>query len=262
MATGPVLSSKWGSLSAALLASIYPVDFRGYRIDGPEVQAPPSEATIELTANWQSPFENSGAHAKLPGLLDLLQTGAAGSAVEETFGKGAGGGIAADVKEWTRKSLDEGVGRTSLTKLNSQQAYTGTAPVKFPVTLHFRAYSDPESEVHAPIDQLSRWVLPKSLALNGAILSAVINLRDGLGAIKALMPSEAPQLVGLKLGRYTFAPLVIESLSYPMTGPRGRKGELLAVPVTLMLASLTALDAEDWGRARMNQPARLFSNQA
>jgi hypothetical protein len=60
-----VLSSDWGGLSPHLLAAFYPVamerqgDTRSFRRVGDIVVAAPiSDASMEQTANWTSPFEN------------------------------------------------------------------------------------------------------------------------------------------------------------------------------------------------------------
>ena len=147
-----------------------------------------------------------------------------------------------------------------MTKLNSTQVFTGAGPVKIPLTIHFRAYDDPRAEVQAPIDQLSRWVLAQSLAETGPILNVLKGLSGSRSAVEALLPSKAPQLVGLKYGGYTFSPLIIESLSQPITVPRTSDGAPLHVQVQMTLSSLTALDSEDWTRARQGKPTKLFNN--
>lgn len=260
-----VLSSKWGGLNASLLATLYPVNQQGYPLaDEVSVVAPPTEGNIELSANWQSPFEQSGTESKAPFIMQMLQSGTLQSYAETILGKGSdeGGGdgwkarLSQEVTDFSR----DGQGRSGMTKLNSTQIFTGAAPIKIPLTLHFRAFDDPEREVQAPIDQLARWTLARELAPNGNLVQAVQNFRAGKGFLKSLLPSLSPQLVAFRYGGYTFAPLVIESMSHPITVPRTSDGAMLHVAVQLSLASLTAIDANDWSRARSGRPTQLFNN--
>jgi len=258
--TTDVLSSKWTGLNPALLAAIFPVSAKGVAEPGPSVVAPPTEGNLELTANWQSPFEQTGAESKLPALTAMAQTGVLGSYAPLLTGIGSDSGLLAKLAQELTNFSQEAQGRSGMTKLNSTQVFTGAAPIKIPLTLHFRAFDNPAAEVQAPIDQLAQWTLARQLAANGSLVSAIQALRDGKGFLKALLPSEAPQMVGLRYGGYTFAPLVIESMSHPLTLPRSSAGEALHVAVQIMLASLSALDRNDWVRARNGQPTQLFNN--
>ena len=260
-----VLSSKWSGLSPHLLATIYPVNQQGYPLpDETSVVSPPTEGNIELTANWQSPFEQSGVENKAPFISQMLQSGTLQSYAETFLGKGSdeGGGngwkarLSQDITDYSR----DGQGRSGMTKLNSTQIFTGAAPIKIPLTLHFRAFDNPDAEVQAPIDQLARWTLARQLAPNGNLVQAIQNFTQGQGFLKSLLPSLSPQMVALRYGGYTFAPLVIESMSHPITVPRTSDGAMLHVAVQITLASLTALDAGDWTRARRSQPTQLFNN--
>lgn len=260
IASTPMLGSKWGGLSKSLLATIFPVDSMGAMAPGAQVFAPPTEGNVELSANWQSPFENSGAESKIPAIAGMLQTGTLQSYAETLLGKGANDGYAARLSQEITEFSRDAQGRSGMTKLNSTQVFTGAAPIKIPLTLHFRAFDDPRAEVQAPLDQLARWTLANQLAANGSLVSAVQAFTAGQGFLKALLPSRAPQLVGLQFGGYTFSPMVIESMSHPITVPRNSAGDMLHVVVQITLASLTALDQEDWSRARQGKPTQLFNN--
>lgn len=260
-----VLSSKWGKLNPRLLAALYPVDREGYPASDPAgdlvmVVAPPLEGSIELSGNWQSAFEQAGAEAKAPTIMAMLQTGQLQSYAEAIFGAGndatLAGRISLEITEFSRA----GQGRTGMTKLNSTQIFTGAAPVKISMTLNFRAFDDTDAEVQQPVDQLCRWVLAKDLAPNGGLAQAIINFREGKGALKALLPSEAPPLLALRYGGYTFSPMALENVSRTLTGPRTSDGGLLNESVQITLSSLTALDQNDWVRARAGQPTRMFNN--
>jgi hypothetical protein len=261
-----VLSSKWTGLSKHLLATIFPVSADGSPDTGPEVVAPPTDATLEATAGWQSPFEGSGPEARAPAIMAMLQSGAPQSYVQ-SLAKLQGSGPVSDFIADLVKSGAAAVtafsksaqGRSGMTKLNSTQVFIGAPPVKLPMTLHFRAFDNPAAEVRAPVDQLWAWFLARKLAPDGAIVSAGKALSSG-DVVSALMPSEAPQMVGFRFGGFTFAPMVIESLSQPLTVSRGTDGEALHVAVNITLATLTALDADDWRRAREGKPTLLFNN--
>lgn len=261
---GRVLQSLWSGLNPRLLATIYPVNPQGLALaDEPSVAAPITDGNIELSANWQSPFEQSGPETKAPAIMSMLQSGTLESYVIPILGKAAPGQdagfgtrLAAEIVDFSRNAQ----GRTGMTKLNSTQAFTGAPPVKLPFTMHFRAFRDTKTEVEDPVDQLARWMLAQELAPNGSIVSAVEAYRQGRGFLKALLPSRVPQMVGLSYGGYTFSPMVIESMTRPITVPRASDGGALHMQVQVMLATLTALDEGDWRRARAGKPTRLFNN--
>ena len=51
------LTSKWTGLHKSLLARIFSVKPNGLSDDGPVVVGPLTDTNVELTANWQSPFD-------------------------------------------------------------------------------------------------------------------------------------------------------------------------------------------------------------
>jgi hypothetical protein len=264
------LSSKWTGLNQNLLAALYAVDQAGTPVDGPFVIGPITDGNIELTANWQSPFEQSGPDSSMPAIAQAAQSGVAESYVDLALGRDNDSalskalnllspGLVADIRRSATGASREAQGRTGMTKLNSTQVFTGAAPVKIPLTMHFRAFSNPETEVQSPINQLARWVLARELAPQSFVAAAVQNSRDGKSAISVLLPSQAPTMVALAYGGFTFAPLVIESMTHALTGPRASDGALLHAAVQLSLSTLTAMDQGDWTRARQGQPIRLFN---
>ncbi len=127
-----------------------------------------------------------------------------------------------------------------MTKLNSTQVFNGMAPAKISLTAHFRAIRDARSEVEAPLHQLIQWALPQELAKDGPLAETV---RAG---DPSLYPSRIPQIIGMSYANMQLLPLVIESIPYPMSGPRDRNGLLLSAQVALQLSTLSAIDANDW----------------
>jgi hypothetical protein len=251
------LKSKWDGLSKHLLARFYPVEritqgegknqtSRWEQItDQAEVHAPITDGTADHTANWNSPFENMGMDQRFSSFSALLQSGSlepvaniidgVRSAINGFFNEQG----STDAATNQAKALE---GKTGVTKLNSMQIYNGSPPSKITVTVHFRAYSDPYEEVERPINQLIKWALPRHLAYEGAVGTALRgNWKD-----LSLYPSQTPQIIAMKYAGMLFSPLVIESAPYTITGPRDSKGFLLSAQMQLTLGALTAIDAEDW----------------
>lgn len=262
---GQALGSKWVGLSPHLLGHIYPVDGGGTRISAePEVFGPISEATIEMAANWQSPFEQTGPESKAPAFAALVQSGAVTPLLASLFN------LSQDKKDANfvqRMAAELGngassmAGRSGMTKINAMQIFAGAPPMKLNLTMHFQAFADGASEVQAPVDQLARWHLSKKLAANGALVNAINAVKSGGNLLQALFPSVAPSLVGFQFRGFYMAPMVIESMSHPLNPPCDAKGNPIEMSVQLGLATFTSLDAGDWQRMRSGRPISLFNNQ-
>ncbi len=247
--SNPPLGSRWGGLSPALIATFFAVKklpsenketIRWVRdMSQPEVVAPLTDGHMETTLNWQSPFENVGPDQKFSSLSAMLQAGGFASVLSSL--QAAFPDLQAlNSAKSAAQSLE---GRTNITKLNSTQIFSGMAPIKINVTAHFRAYQDADLEVRKPMNQLMSWALPQELAKDGPVAGAV-------AGHMAVFPSRVPQIIGMKYGDMLFAPIVIESIPYPITGPRSQGGILMQAASNLQLATLTALDAKDWETAR------------
>ena len=252
----PALGSDWGGLSPHLIATFFAVKkgvsdnkrtIRWERdLDQPEVFAPLTDGNAETTLNWQSPFENVGPDQKFSSFSALVQAGGFTSLIaslQALMPKGSLDGVAKIAKDLE--------GRSNFTKLNSTQVFTGMAPIKISVTAHFRAMKDAKAEVRDPMDQLVAWALPKSIAQDGVAVQA-------LGGSSGVFASEVPQIIGMKYADMLWAPIVIESIPYPLTGPRDRNGTLTHSAMPLQLATLTGLDNKtDWAGMRAS---RNFAN--
>lgn len=239
----PQLGSDWGGLSPHLIATFYalkPADSDGTRYERdanqPVVLAPITDGNVETTVSWQSAFENIGPDQKLGTLSAMLQSGGFTSLLEALKERFSGfAGVVGSI-ERIAKDME---GRSSFTKLNSTQVFNGMPPLKIAVTAHFRAWSDARREVQAPMNKLMDWALPRKLA-DDVPASAVRNM--------SMNPwqSVRPTVIAMKYAGMLFSPIVIESIPYPLTGPRDRAGNLSHASITLSLASLTALDSADW----------------
>lgn len=254
-------NTQWTGLNPHLIAKIFPVDNKGNRIDGKEVHAPLADgATIEISMNWQSPFENSGAESVTPALTQMLQSGALSSIFNAIEGQAESSGLIAQantflaqfdeigsissVSEWSSKYE----GKTGMTKLNSTQIFTGAMPVRISCSAIFRAFKDPVNEVERPVSQLFQWTLPKHLQSDGIIAGLISGGTEGL--ISGLFPSDVPQMIGIQYKGRTLAPLVIESISEPMDSPIDSDGNYVSMEIPLTIASLTALDKDDWSSSK------------
>jgi hypothetical protein len=248
--TANVLSSDWTGLSRHLLAVFYPVrkagegpDARWERVpDSVEVQAPITDGQIEQTQNWTSPFENQTADAKLSTLSSMFQVGGFGAILNALGQKFEKDSVGANLIGQLSGEAAKLAGLTSVTKLNSTQVFTGSPPLKLSFAAHFRALFDPTAEVQAPINMLTAWALPKKLAPDGVVSNV---LMDGAG-IRTVYASEAPQIIGMVYANQLFKPMVIESVSRPLTAPLDRDGRYISASLQMTIASLTALDRDDW----------------
>lgn len=246
-----VLSSLWDGLSDHLIATFYAVESgegaSWSRTPGePTVQAPLTEATIDVQLQWQSPFENSGAEAGVPTLAAMLQSGAFQPVIDATIGA-----VMPDTSSNLKSQLAAFEGRTGITKLNSTQVFNGMPPVRITCTALFRAWRDGRTEVDAPVDQLMRWALPTALSPDGSILArAAETARGDMGLVDAAMPSLSPTKVAMRYKGRTYCPLVIESIGFPLSSPVNSTGNFVQVAVSITLCTLTAIDRTDWENAK------------
>lgn len=245
-------SDSFTGINKHLVASLYPMkrqgdDFSLWVRDDSQTpfEAPVTQATLEMAANWASPFEGAGVEAKWSGLAQMAQAGMLKDVIHAIGGNippenERTKGFVADVEESAKKL----VGRTGQTLLNSYQVYSGSPPVKIQITVFLRAWSSPTREVEEPLKRLQSWVLPRKLAKDGVITNIIKN-----GAsLLSLMPSETPTIVGLSYKNRLFQPLVIESCSDPIgaDAPISRYGNRVSAVVNLTLCSLTAFDKASW----------------
>jgi hypothetical protein len=255
-ASGNVLQSDWTGLSPHLIARFYPVmrtdpgngkPSTWVRVpDSVEVRAPITEASIEGTFNWTSPFENTGADQSFSAISAMLQTGALAPIlgfISQSLADVPGGSYLQPSVESVRNAAKGLEGKSSVTKLNSTQVFNGAPPMKVSLTVHFRALKDARAEVERPLNQLMSWAVPQELAADGPVLT-LARLGD-----PSLYPSKIPQIIGMQYADMQLLPLVIESAPYPLGGPRDKNGTLLSAQSALQLSTLSALDARDWAAA-------------
>lgn len=240
------LSSDWGALSPHLIASFWEVDRDGNKKPDAETvvkAAVTDDAALEVTLNWQSPFEQAGPETKAPTLFAMLQSGLATDILDSA----TGGKREADGNSKALRLLQQFEGRTGITQLNSTQVFNGMPPIRIPMTLLFRAWRDPLTEVEYPFDQLMEWALPIELAKDSTLLMNALDAVQGSkNWIEAVLPSQAPNLLAFHYKGRTFAPMVIESISQPLTAPVDSSGRFVELTVQITVASLAAIDRKYW----------------
>ncbi|MDK4688657.1 hypothetical protein [Kingella negevensis] len=242
VAGGRTETSNWGSIHPDLIAQFKQIDAKGTET-GVAFAALVKDGSVSQSIDWQSPFEEMTADKKNPNIgvfSQFTQTGLLGELAQSMGGEQQGG--------WQKLAdfSDSHAGRSGMTKLNSRQVYTGHAPLKIEMTLIFRAWQDPQSEVITPFTALQRMAYPAKIAAN--VLDETVNGTRENGVSSAastiLFPSEAPKFVRLTYKGETYPPLVIESIGKPLDAPYSPMGDLfLEVPVSLQ--SYQSLDFAD-----------------
>jgi hypothetical protein len=105
-----------------------------------------TDGSMEITSNYNSPFESSNPENKLPNLMAMIQSGQlaanVGSAIGVPFL-----GLADSALSSFQKTLDTLDGKSNLTKVNSTQIFVSTAPIKITLTLFFQAWANAKTEV-------------------------------------------------------------------------------------------------------------------
>lgn len=270
-------TGQWGSLNKDLIAviapltplvdSVYfsPANGAGFVADQKNaVSAPVKDGTVDYQFNWTSPFESMNPDSKSPSYMAAIQAGGAAQVLQTAtaFLK------ANDLDKYVPAAVDSGAafaqkvseaskGRTGITKMNSRQVFSGNAPVKVQLTLVFRAAQDPKTEVVEPIRKLLKMAHPEKLAdsyldalesLNGTIKAGMTPER----VAQTLFPSEAPGFVSLTYKGETYAPMVIESISKPMTAPYSTMGDLF-VELQITLASRESWDSKNIAQLSTNK---------
>lgn len=259
-------TSNWGSIHRDLIAEFIQLDAK-MQPTGLSFKALVKEGTVEQQFEWVSPFEHMNAENDRMSLMGMAQTGELGS-MAQILGVSQDGeqtGLAALAGEKLQAVSDAVIGRSSITKMNSRQVYSGHAPLKMDLTLVFRAWQDPQSEVIAPFETLQQMAYPAEIADN--VASAMKEQGTGSMAdlgVTALFPSVAPQMVRFTYKGETYPPLVIESIGKPLDAPYSPMGDIwLEVPVSLH--SYHSLDFKDIQAAKngvigeaINQITSLF----
>lgn len=267
---GQTLGSVWGEygLNKNLVVKINAVNEgnleggqgkQTYDIDisQPTVESLFEEADFTIDAQYSTPFESSNPEGRLPNLMGMIQSGQANAAFYSVFAASSdpsgfasalaeGASTVADftgVTETLKGAQDQLqglMGKSNFTKLNSRQIYTSSNSVRITGSLIFQAWANAKSEVEDALEQLQRWASPVELSAQSLLAAGFTE-----GISEAMFPSTIPTMVQLQYGGKTYTPMVIESVSAPITAPMNKDGSRIAVKAQITLLSLTAWDAQN-----------------
>lgn len=254
------MTVQWQGLNENLIAKIYPLNKNKTRdTNQGEVHAPIVDgAALEAQFNWQSPFENAGTESKAPAITAMLQSGAiqplmnsiTGGSLDADFGNAEQRNNFGNSVNEVQSYVSDLEGRAGITKLNSTQIFSGMPPLTVSASFLFRAYANPVTEVMQPINQLWKWALPQELAPDGVLANIIREVRRNDSNVKsyldALLPSKAPQMVGMIYKGKSYPPMVIESITEPLDSPIDKNGNYTSVVLPVTLSTLTAQDKNDW----------------
>lgn len=267
---GKTLGSDWGNhgLNKNLVVKISAVkegNIEGgqgkqtYDVDTsqPVVASLFEEADFAIESQYTTPFESSNPEGRMPNLMGMIQSGQANAAFYSFFAassdpKGVasliaeGGAIVSDflgvgdILSDAQTSLQGLAGKSNFTKLNSQQIFTSSSSIRITGSLIFQAWADAKAEVEDALEQLQCWASAVSLSSESLL---VAGLTDGFS--DAMFPSLIPTLVQLQYGGKTYTPMVIESVSAPITAPMNKDGSRIAVRAQIVFLSRTAWDQQN-----------------
>lgn len=243
----------WGQagLNRNLLAKIEPVDNQHLeKKDTRVVFGLFENAEFSLENQYSTPFENSNPEGRMPNLMGMIQSGQivmqageflnAGSPEVENPNEAKIPQAKEGLLDNLVGQLSELQGRSSFTKLNSEQIYTSSSSVRISATLILSAWRNAKIEVENALQALQEWTAPVALSENGLLVNAVQEK-----SLKGLFPSVIPVSVNLSYGNKLYTDLVIESLSAPMTAPMNANGDRIAVKVQINFLSRQAWDRSD-----------------
>ena len=269
------LGSVWSEkgLNSNLVAKIRTVkegNFEGgqgkqtYEVDTeqPTVEALLEDGDFTIESQYSTPFESSNPEGRLPNLMGAIQSGQASAAYYSFFSaindptglSGAVAGAAEAVLDFTglgtvlekaEGELQGLLGRSNFTKINSRQIFTSANSVRITGSLVFQAWASAKTEVEDALEQLQKWAAPVKLSAESLLVGGIKN-----GFSEALFPSIIPPLVQLQYGGKTYSPMVIESVSAPITGPMTKDGSRIAVRANITFLSLAAWDAQNIANIR------------
>lgn len=210
------------------------------------------DAEFALENQYSTPFENSNPEGRMPNLMGMIQSGQMITSLTDVINIGGFSAPSSQDSENGSAPQDKGMlgqvfdkleglkGRSTFTKLNSQQIYTSSNSVKISGTLVLSAWRNAHLEVERALQKLQEWATPKKLADKSALMSGLQQK-----TLEGFFPSIIPPTVSLVYGGKTYEPLVIESLSAPITAPMTADGSRIAVKCQVSFSSEKAWDKGD-----------------
>lgn len=215
------------------------------------------DADFAIESQYSTPFESSNPEGRMPNLMGMIQSGQANAAFysliaasgDPTGFSGAIADGAAAIGDFTgatdafkeaETALNGLKNRSNFTKLNSRQVYTSSNSVRISATLVFQAWANAKKEVEDALSLLQQWSSPVELSKESLLVASVT---DGIS--EGMFPSIIPPLVQLQYGGKVYKPMVIESVSAPITAPMTANGDRIAIRAQVTFLSLNAWDKND-----------------
>ncbi|WP_294958811.1 hypothetical protein [Sulfurovum sp.] len=208
------------------------------KVSGTSVKARIISYSISNQAEWANKFEGTDGDSKVPILSAILQSGMYSDKL--------------DVLE----ALNS---KTLITKAQSIQVWSGLQPQNISMELEFRAFSDPVTEVEAPIQELLKMMSPvlKNTSLDMAMstFEAVKGLLKNKGATAKQVHAatdgklgETPSKIAVSLfgKRFSGATYRIESMEESVDEVRiDSSGNRIYQVVSLSLGSSEGITKSD-----------------
>lgn len=207
------------------------------------VQAILESADFSMDNQFSSPFENSNVDNRFPNIMGMLQSGSLSNMIASVTGQEQD----ASDKSGLIGQLDSLKGRSNFTKVNSEQIYVSSSPVKISGTLILFSENDAK-EVENQIKALQTIVAPIFLSSESLLASTASSMREnGVldGALSGLFPSLIPVTVSFTYAKKTYKNLVLENFSAPLVTPLNPHGHRIMVKAQFSLLSRQAWDRSD-----------------
>lgn len=200
-------------------------------------------ADFSVDNQFSSPFENSNVDNRFPNIMGMLQSGSLSNMIASVTGQEQD----SNDKSGLIGQLDSLKGRSNFTKVNSEQIYVSSSPVKINGTLILFSENDAK-EVENQIKALKTLVAPIFLSNESLLASTASGVREnGVidGALSGLFPSIIPATVSFTYAKKTYRNLVLENFSVPLVTPLNPHGHRIMVKTQFNLLSRQAWDRSD-----------------
>lgn len=207
------------------------------------VQAILESADFSMDNQFSSPFENSNVDNRFPNIMGMLQSGTLSNTIASITGQEQ----SQDNKSGLLGQLDSLKGRSNFTKVNSEQIYVSSSPVKISGTLILFSENDAK-EVENQVKALQTLTAPLFLSTESLLASTATGMQEnGVvdGALSGLFPSIIPATVSFTYAKKTYRNLVLENFSAPMVTPLNPHGHRIMVKTQFNLLSRQAWDRSD-----------------
>lgn len=230
------INEIYQNVSPLLVCSITPCDKDGNLLGLDTVKGLFVDGSKSFESQWQTPFESYNPEHKLPTLMATLQSGGLVDSVSRIMGTPEDGSVRGELTQ----QMEQLIGKTSLTKVNTQQIFLSTQSVRANLTLFFIAMHNALTEVEHQIGLLEQWTLPQHLYDRSVVESFLTE-----PSLASIFPSDIPSFVAITIHGKTYKPFIIDNVSEPIKAPIDKNGNRLSLTVELSIMSRMAWDSRD-----------------